>query len=429
MPMLEAGSPTPLTRQRDNGARPLEWMNLADERLSGGWRSIVPLVAAALVLGWLHICGAFAGDGQATHELLALTPALLGIIGVRPSTQNAASAAVAEGVTAREIDPGEWDQLLEQFPHHSVFHTRPWLSTIQAVHKARTRLIAAEDDQGRCIAIWPVFETRKGPLRILGSPLPGWSTAYMGPLFADEQHVPGALEALMSHPVFTRCSYFATKVFNDRYPVDLGPFGFKNVLNFETYCLDLKPSDDALWDNLKSECRTQIRKARKLGIEVRQETDDAFIEPFWTMSVETFSVCSMQPTFTKPFLREMWQRLSKADSVRVYSAWHEGERIAALVLPFDQHTMYYFVGGSYTRCRRLPAHNLLHWEAITAAKRMGLSRYDFVSTLGGAGRFKKTFGPECVHIATHWERSSSRLIQAIKDQYERYLMRRMKIKG
>src|SRR5262245_66136037 len=77
--------------------------------------------------------------------------------------------------------------------------------------------------------------------------------------------------------------------------------------------------------------------------------------------------------------------------------------------------------------RGIPAHNLLHCEAIELGQRLGLHRYDFISTLGGAGRFKKTFGPERIHTATHWERLSSRLIRAIKNRYERYVMRQQQI--
>jgi len=97
------------------------------------------------------------------------------------------------------------------------------------------------------------------------------------------------------------------------------------------------------------------------------------------------------------------------------------------VLPHDSHTMYYWGGASYLEYRKIPAHNLLHWEAMTRAKAMGLRWYDFISTSGGPGRFKKTFGPQTVHRATHWERSSSKLMAMLKTKYERYLNKRRQV--
>jgi CelD/BcsL family acetyltransferase involved in cellulose biosynthesis len=329
--------------------------------------------------------------------------------------------------TVMEVEPSDWKSLLGQFPEHTVFHTLPWLETIQAVHGATPRLARADCD-GRCVAIWPILATRKGPLRVLGSPLPGWSTAYMGPLFQSQAHVGGAIEAFLDHDLFRRYAYFACKVLNEQHQVDLAPHGFTNVLNFDTYCVDLTPPEEAVWDNFKSECRTRIRKARQLGLEVREEQDSSFIDEYWAMSLETFARCHIQPTFSRPFAEEMWQRLRRDGSIHALSAWKDGQRIAVLVLPFDNHTMYYWGGASYARFRDIPAHNLLHWEAMTRAQQMGLRRYDFVSTLGGAGRFKKTFGPQTITIATHWERSSSRLVGVLKDRYEKYLMRRQQIK-
>ena len=89
--------------------------------------------------------------------------------------------------------------------------------------------------------------------------------------------------------------------------------------------------------------------------------------------------------------------------------------------------MYYWGGAAYLKYREIPAHNLLHWHAINQARSMGLREYDFISTIGGPGRFKKTFGPNAVDMATHWERSPSRLLAALKDRYRDYLLKRRRV--
>ena len=73
-----------------------------------------------------------------------------------------------------EASVHDWDRLLDQLPWHSVFHTLPWFRVLKGVHGAKVRLAYAHDGAGRCAAVWPVFVMRKGMLRILGSPVPGW---------------------------------------------------------------------------------------------------------------------------------------------------------------------------------------------------------------------------------------------------------------
>jgi len=329
----------------------------------------------------------------------------------------------------------EWDQLLAHFPVHTLYHTMAWLRTIEEEHGAALHLARVDDAQG-CVAVWPMFSTRKGPLRIVGSPVPGWCTAYLGPLFSPRCQISGAIRAILNHQEFRPGSYSFCKLLSGDLgdciqspaiprwgQVNLAPFGFVEVEPFETYCIDLSESVSTIWRNLKSECRTRIRKAQKLGLQVKAENDSSFLDDFWTMSVEVFKRSRIIPPFTRTFLDRMWHNLHEAGRIMALSAYLDGERVASLILPFDAHTLYYWGGGTFARTRSLPAHNLLHWHAIDRAKQVGLCLYDFIGTLGGGGRFKRTFGPIKVRRAMHWERTSSGLVRALRYGYEQYLMR------
>lgn len=327
-----------------------------------------------------------------------------------------------------EVRPQAWDSLIQQFTDATVFHSLAWLRTVSESHGVKLTLAQVENE-GECHAVWPFLVTRKGPLHVFGSPLPGWSTAYMGPLFHEQADVPAALQAFMNHSLFRKHAYFACKVIDRHRPVDLTECGFDRIADFDTYRIDLAESEETLWSNLKSECRTRIRRATKLGVEIRPEESDAFIDEYWRMAVETFEKSGIQPTHTKQFLFDMWRNLQPVGSVCAASAFMEGKRIATLVLLIDDSTMYYWGGASYVQHRDVPAHNLLHWHMVREAQARGLREYDFISTCGGPGRFKKTFGPNTVHMATHWERSRSKWISVLKDQYQKYLLMRRRIKA
>src|SRR5580765_1040873 len=82
----------------------------------------------------------------------------------------------------QEIDVSKWDDVAQEFDQHTVFHLMPWLRTITATFGPKLTLLGAMYG-GEWQAVWPLLSLRKGPFKVVGSPLPGWSTAYLGPLF------------------------------------------------------------------------------------------------------------------------------------------------------------------------------------------------------------------------------------------------------
>jgi hypothetical protein len=323
------------------------------------------------------------------------------------------------------VPPEAWDDLVRAFPRRTVFHTRAWLETLAVVHGVEIVLARADRD-GRCEGVWPCLLQRKGPFRILGSPLPGWNTAYLGPLLADGARGLDVVRAFLTSPILRRWSYCSCKVLAHDEPIDLGPLGFTRVLTEETYFLDLSLPEETLWSNMKGQCRSRVRKATRAGIEVVEETGDDWREDFWRMSVETFGQDGLAPPFTRPFLDTAAGGLAAAGQVIVLSGRLEGQRIATLVLPHDDRTMYYWGGARYVAHRDVPAHNLLHWEAMRLGRARGLTGYDLINVVGSHGRFKKTFGPRVEPRGDRWEASRSQMVALLKRGYERYLRRRQR---
>lgn len=320
----------------------------------------------------------------------------------------------------------QWDLLLRQFPHATAFHSSAWLRSVAEAYRLRLILLRSTVD-GRLEALWPCLSMRKGPLRIIGSPLPGWSTPYLGPLIRPGTNAAEALRAMLGDSMLRRCAYFACKVLNNGSEINLAPMNFNSTLRLETYRLDLSPSEDVLWNNCRRECRNHIRKAEKHGVEIRHETDDAIVDDFWSMSLETFGKAGVRPTYTREFIDAVWKHCRPHGSLDVISAFHQGTRIATLFLPGNGHTMHYWGGASRLEFRHIPANNLLQWHAIRMAKQRGLATYDFVGTYGKPGTFKASFGPEPVVVGTMWERSASRLLGSLKRRYEQHLRNRQSI--
>jgi hypothetical protein len=319
----------------------------------------------------------------------------------------------------------EWDALVRQFPLHTAFHSLSWLASVAEAYGLRLALLKASLHD-RPVAAWPCLSMRKGLLRIVGSPLPGWSTPYLGPLLANG-HALDVIKAMLQHPELRRSAYFACKVLAENGELDLRSLNFTSTMRLETYRLDLRRGEDELWANCRRECRNHVRKAEKCSVEIRAETDGSIVDDFWSMSLETFGKSGVKPTYNRELIDAIWRRCGSGGNLDVISAFHQGTRIATLFLLHNEHTMYYWGGASRLEFRHIPANNLLQWHAIRMARQRGRATYDFVGTYGKPGTFKASFGPAPVVIGAMWERSASRFLSSLKQQYERHMRRRQSI--
>lgn len=330
--------------------------------------------------------------------------------------------------TVREIyTDQDWDDLVDAADHATVYHRSGWLAALDATTGAPMRRLVLDSENGP-LALWPIAILRKGPIRVAGSPLPGWNTAYLGPLFLPAcSDKAGAVATMMRASPVRRPAFVATRTMDTG--VDLSPLGFRKTREFETFEMDLTMPEQALWDNLKSTCRTRIRKGEKNGLEVREENDEAYIDSFWQMATDVFAKSNQRPPYSLAFLRQIESQLRRRGELLVTSAFLESERVATLIIPHDRTTAMYFAGGSLASRLDLAPNNLLHWKTMLLCRKRGLKRYDFISNRGSPGKFKSTFLPIERVSCHHWEFSKNQVIDRLKQIYERQLKSRRRIQS
>ncbi len=326
-----------------------------------------------------------------------------------------------ERATVRPVTVDAWDRLLQPFGQRTVFHGRPWLELLAASYGVQPQLLVLADPSGEPLAALPALEQRKGPFRVLGSPLPGWNTAYMGPVFAHGVDPRTACAALLDAEPVRAASYLDLRVHDPLDQVDLAPLGFTRQERFETYLLSLAPAETVLWDGLDGKCRNMVRKGERNGYAVREERDAGWIGDFVGMLQEVFARWELRPPCDRDFLERMWSQLRPHGQIAVHSAFHGAERAASAVILRDHATAYYWMGATFDRHRQQSPNNLLLWEAIRAAKAHGCRTFDFVSASGSAGKFKESFGPELVAISNRWSRSRTAVEGWLKTGYEGWL--------
>jgi len=315
-----------------------------------------------------------------------------------------------------------WDALIDRAPTATVYHREAWLGALESTTGTPIHRLVCEHD-GQPVCCWPIGLMRKGPLRVGGSPLPGWNTAYLGPVFLAHAGIeqpgdPLAILRAMTHtsPI-KNPSFLALRLMDA--DIDLAPMGFRETRAFETYEMDLTRGEEALWSGLKSTCRTRIRKGEKNGLEIREETDGSYLDPFWTMASDVFAKSNQRPPYSRELLGLIESRLRANEELLVTSAFKDGERVATLIVPHDGRSAMYFAGGTHASALALAPNNLLHWKTMLLCMERGIRTYDFISNRGSPGKFKKTFGPNERVSCRHWERAGNPLVAKLRDVYEK----------
>lgn len=291
-----------------------------------------------------------------------------------------------------ELRPQEdWDSLAEPFSPLSVFHRRVWLDLITALAQATFRPVAIEC-QGQLVGLVPLFQFRRGPLRILASPPPQAATPYLGPV-VDHSLLPEVFLALRRFAKERRVAYMELRLAHDL-PANLwAPAGFERQER-ATHVLPLHPDPQQLWQHaLDPACRRAVRKAEREGVQIHEVRLGDIAPRYYELARMVFARHRRLPPLHEDDYLRIARAIEEGARVRVLAAVHGGSIIAAGIFPFDEQRVYYLDGVSDRAAQAVRPNNLLHWEVIRWACEQGLQEYDMVGAgIPGVARFKQTFG-------------------------------------
>lgn len=269
-------------------------------------------------------------------------------------------------------------------PELSIFASEPYLRALGGEYGWIGGV--DDDDQVRCVL--PYLVIRKTLLQMIRFPA---QTILVDPELsvAEEQRF---LDSAMRHFRATGAGVVipgTTNAIFRTFPTgaDAVPYG--------SYVLDLRETEESLWSGVNSSHRRLIRAAVRDEIEVRVAPEA--IEDAYRLILHTFQVASM-PFMDLSSFRRLIESLG--EHVRIMLAERKGAIQGAIVVPFSRHAAYYLYGGRSEEAAPGAMH-LLHWEAIRAFRRAGVSMYDFVgaridpakgSKQEGLAIFKQRFG-------------------------------------
>ena len=288
------------------------------------------------------------------------------------------------------IGDKEWDEAISGFDTKYLFHQSNWLNFLKESKNSEIVRCKIEDD-GRIVGYFAAIAVKRGIFKILGSPLPGSTTDYMGPIVNrddfDLLSFLKVLDELSRKLKIHHMEICGPDILDHQAMVE-------NKFNFNlggSYIIPLDADEDHLWDGLKSKFRNQVRKAIKDGVTVEEVKDaseiPSFVEEYYRQLIDVFKMQGLVPSYSIDRLEKLYQNLTNGSIISL-RAKHNGRPIATGIFPHDDNKIYFFGGASLSSNNYLCPNDLIHWEVMRLASKAGIKEYD---TCGG-GSFKRKFG-------------------------------------
>jgi hypothetical protein len=295
--------------------------------------------------------------------------------------------------------PEQWNDILARLPERTIFQTSEWLSFIAKAQGGEI-VLAALQNESRILGYFAgVIVTRMG-FKILGSPLPGWTTSYMGLSLFDKVSRWAALEALIRFAFDDLgCIHMEVMDRNLR-EEDVKELGLDHHL-FCGFEVDLTQTEEQLLADMTSACRRCIRKAEKSGVSIHEADDLPFADDYYEQLQEVFKRQHLIPTYDVNRVRELIASVHVTGHLLLLRARDsQGRCIATGIFAAMNETMYFWGGASWKVSQGYRPNEALHWYAMKHWKARGMKFYD----MGGGGEYKRKFGG--YEIKVPWLRAS-----------------------
>lgn len=297
-------------------------------------------------------------------------------------TSNAAGVRVME--TNPRTDP-RWEPFVRRHPRGCAFHHPGWLRALEEEYGQSRLHLAAEDEDGRLLAVLPMFYTRGLPFNVGGhitrrrlSSLP--RTPSGGVLSVDPEATKSLLHAAIEYSL---ASGAQLELKTEEPGLEGLADGLVATRWRPTYVTMLPKREEGItFGNSAARHRLKwaVNKATKLGLELREADNPSDLRAWYPLYLEVMRQNAV-PARPYRFFRAIWETLRREGVLKLLLAErcsaHQRTLLAgSIILTFGSGACYAFTGGKKKDFVFHP-NDLIQWHAIHDSGRMGVGRYDF----------------------------------------------------
>jgi len=333
------------------------------------------------------------------------------------------------GATAREARLDEivnWDRLVTRYANARVVHQIGWLRSVAAAEGADPVFIVFEKGHD-LVGCLPGLVSRIGPVRIFGSPLAGWQTGTMGPVFDKDRISTDEMLSLAIPLLERRFNIHHVEMVSSDLDHDvMRALGFRPE-PVPTMRAPLFPGNEArAMKQLKDSARRNIRRAAKLGLEARFETDEAFVDEAYDQIKEVFNRRGHAVPFGRKRVLEFFRHMKASGNLVAVSVYLQGNvNIATGLFTIAGRELYLWQWAHRTQYRWYRPTELMTWTVMKEAMARGCTTFDFM----GLGDFKANFGAVSDTSQYRWIRSRYGWLTQLRDLTEHAYRWQQSIRG
>jgi predicted ATP-grasp superfamily ATP-dependent carboligase len=328
---------------------------------------------------------------------------------------------------ATAAEQHEWDAMIRRFPGRRVEHTRAWIESLAATGFGRPLYLVWTID-GEVVGCLPGLIKKVGPFMLYGSPLPGWQTGGLGPLFDATRVTTGQLIGALIPVLEERYAIDHIELLTSQLDASaMTGLGFRSE-ETPTFRAPLYPADEAKQLGLlKDSARRNLKRAQKLGLQVRFETEESFVEPHYAQLCDVYVRGGNTISFSLERVRQAFRSLRDANAMIAVSVWlPDGQTmIASGLFGIEGKELLLWSWAHSTRYRWYRATELLTWSVMTRAMALGCETFDFM----GLGDFKAKFGATLDTSKLRWVRSRTQRITRLRDLAGRAYAWQQRLRG
>lgn len=290
---------------------------------------------------------------------------------------------------AKNSDASEWNTIISQSPHGTIFHEWDWLK-IAEKHTGTTLYPLMGMKNGTCIGVFPLFFQKRGPIRMVFSPPPHAVLFYLGPVLLrsdsllQEKWERGYLDFynLANNYIFNELNANFVSISLSPPLQDSRPFSWSGYTirpNFD-YQVDLTQGIEKLHKSLNNRQRADIKKAFESGMVVERGSEIEFNKVLDLMNIRYEQQAKIVTT-PREYFSDIYNKYK--DNLKIFVVKMNDEIITGAIRINFRDTLYGWVGNPKPRQRISPSPNhLLFWETIRYATEYGFRNYVTMSAAG-----------------------------------------------
>lgn len=286
--------------------------------------------------------------------------------------------------------PTEWDSYVNGCGIATPYHLSGWKDVIENTYGHKPSYLIARQN-GIVVGVLPLFSVKS---RLFGNALTSMPFLTYGGLCADNDDASQHLLDEAWRLATTLGSDFIELRHTPAQKLDLPSIDHKVAM-----VLELKASEEVVWENFRSEIRNRIKKAEKAHVVV-EDGGAEMIPEFYNIFAENMRDLG-SPVHSRRFFESMFKYVP--DQVRVFCARLDSTPLAGgITVTFRDGVEMPWVSAS-RRFQKIAPNNAVYWHAIREACRKRLKRFDFGRSTPGSGtfEFKRRWGAEPVQL--HWQ--------------------------